>query len=140
MKPPLPTARHAQRSRPAAQPAPSGQALLEVWRAAKVRGHQLVRPEQQKGGENQPIAAKRKGSENQPIAVKRKNGAKTGAANGRASAEKRQTAPQLPGGPCLHCGRDTAGRWIYPGKKVCGNCYVDKKCRLVKGVQRCCCC
>jgi hypothetical protein len=48
----------------------------------------------------------------------------------------RLPAPQLPSSlaaGCLHCGRHTAGRWIYGGK-VCNNCYKDNKCRLVKGV------
>ncbi len=102
--------------------APADQSsLLEAWRAAPVCHHQLTRPEQQKGGENQPIAAKRA------------NGAKVGAANGRASAVKRQTKPQLPSSlatGCLHCGRDTAGRWHYGGK-VCDTC---------AGWSRGCCC
>ncbi len=89
-------------------------------------------------------AAKQLGNKKQqnarkiPLAVKRANGAKMGPANSRASAKKRQTAPQLPcslAEGCLLCKRDTAGRWEYGGK-VCGN----KKCRLVNGVLLGCVC
>ncbi len=44
-----------------------GQTLLEVWRAAKVLGHQLTRPEQQKGGDMQPLEAKQWGGDNVPV-------------------------------------------------------------------------
>ncbi len=83
------------------------QSLLEVWRAAKVWGHQLTRPEQQKGGENQPLAAKRRARSN--------GGRASGAANGRASAKKRQTAPQLPcslATGCMRCGDHMSCRWL----------------------------
>ncbi len=58
-----------------------------------------------------------------------------------AGAEKRRTAPQLPGGPCMGpCGLATASRWYYGGKEhggkqVCGSCYTSHAVRLVKGVR-----
>jgi hypothetical protein len=107
-----------------------GQTLLEVWRAAKVWGHQLQRPEQQRGGrnamakmplaakqrggDNQPMAAKQKGGDNQPMAAKHKGLQAQAAARG-LKPEGGEKCPGCPGEPCS--ARRLAGGKVSDGKR-----------------------
>ncbi len=67
--------------------------------------------------DKQPVEAKKKGGESRSaakVAAARRNVKKA-----QAAAIKR---PQLPGGPCLRCGRTKAGQWV---NIACMSCYTN---------------